>query len=109
MTDQVVCRADELASGEAKRVIVDGLPVCVVRIEDDFYAIGDICTHQNISLSEGEVITDERQIECWKHGSSFSLETGEPSSLPATRPEPVFKATVEDGNVVVTVDDGGRS
>lgn len=106
MTDQVVCRADELASGETKRVVVDGLPVCVVRIEDDFYAIGDICTHQNISLAEGEVFTDTREIECWKHGSSFSLETGEPNSLPATRPEPIFTVTVQDGNVIVAVEEG---
>lgn len=101
MTGTVVCRAEELASGEAKRVMVAGLPVCLVRIEDDFYAIGDICTHQNISLAEGEVLVEEKSIECWKHGSAFSLETGEPNSLPATRPEPVFKVELEDGNVVV--------
>ena len=87
---QRLCRADEVPPGEARRFVVDGHPIAVVRIDDDFYAIGDTCTHQNISLSEGEVHTDERELECWKHGSTFSLETGVPASLPATRPTPVF-------------------
>ena len=41
--------------------------------------------------SEGDVDCDEKLIECWKHGSAFSLETGEPESLPATKPVPVVR------------------
>jgi 3-phenylpropionate/trans-cinnamate dioxygenase ferredoxin subunit len=50
---------------------------------------------------------DEREIECWKHGSTFSLVTGEPQSLPATRPVPVYAARVEGNNIVVRVDEDG--
>ena len=46
---------------------------------------------------------EDRSIECWKHGSCFSLETGEPSSLPATRPEPVYTLKVEGDDVFVEV------
>jgi 3-phenylpropionate/trans-cinnamate dioxygenase ferredoxin subunit len=102
----VVCRFDELASGGAKRVVVGGVPVAVVRIGDDVYAIGDTCSHADVSLSEGEVLCDTREIECWKHGSLFSLETGEPLTLPATRPVPVFTASVVGGDVVVQIDVG---
>ena len=77
-SEQRLCAVDDVPDGEARRFEVDGHPIAVVRIGDDFYAIGDICTHQNISLSEGEVHADTRQLECWKHGSAFSLETGEP-------------------------------
>ena len=56
------------------------------------YAIGDVCSHANVSLSEGEVWCDERELECPKHGSTFSLDTGEPVTLPATQPVPVFTA-----------------
>jgi 3-phenylpropionate/trans-cinnamate dioxygenase ferredoxin component len=80
----------DVPAGEARRFEVDGHPVAVVRIEDDFYAIGDICTHQHISLSEGEVLADDLQLECWKHGSAFSLLDGSPSSFPATRPVAVY-------------------
>ncbi len=93
---------DELAPCTARRVDVDGTPVVVVRVGDDVYALGDICSHAHVSLSEGEVWCDEREIECPKHGSTFSLETGAPLTLPATQPVPVFTATVADGNVTIT-------
>jgi len=94
----------DLAPGTAKRVEVGGHVIALVRIDDDVYAIGDVCSHQNISLSEGEVLCDDKAIECWKHGSAFSLETGEPESLPATLPVPVYAARVVDGQIEVTVD-----
>ena len=77
--------------------------VCLVRIGDDFYAVSDRCSHANVSLSEGDVDPEECLIECWKHGSSFSLETGEPQSLPATEPVPVYEVTLDGDDVVVTV------
>jgi 3-phenylpropionate/trans-cinnamate dioxygenase ferredoxin component len=93
----------ELADCSAKRVDVDGHRICVVRIGDDVYAIGDRCSHADVSLSEGEVLCDEREIECWKHGSSFSLATGEPQTLPATQPVPVYGARIEGDEIVVEV------
>ena len=96
-----VCRLDELEPGPARRFDVDGRKVAVVRIGDDVYAIGDTCSHADFSLSEGEVFCDEREIECWKHGSTFSLVTGEPQTLPATQPVPVYSARVEDGQIVI--------
>jgi 3-phenylpropionate/trans-cinnamate dioxygenase ferredoxin subunit len=98
---QRLCAVDELASGTARRFDVGAHRIALVRIGDDFYAVGDRCSHADFSLSEGEVWADEREIECWKHGSTFSLETGEPQSLPATRPVPVYEVTVEDGGVWV--------
>ena len=103
MTTVRVCATGDLASGSAKRVEVDGRSIAIVRIKDDFYAIGDRCTHADISLSEGEVLCDEREIECWKHGSTFSLVTGEPQTLPATQPVPVYEVRVEDGEIVVVM------
>jgi 3-phenylpropionate/trans-cinnamate dioxygenase ferredoxin subunit len=94
---------DDLAPGTARQVIVGEHRIAVVRIDDDVYAIGDVCSHQDISLSEGEVLCEERSIECWKHGSAFSLETGEPESLPATRPVPVYDARVVDGQIEVVI------
>ena len=98
-----VCATTDLQPGTAKRFEVEGRSIAIVRIEDDFYAIGDRCTHADISLSEGEVLCDEREIECWKHGSTFSLLTGEPQSLPATRAVPVYDVTVDGDDVMVKV------
>jgi 3-phenylpropionate/trans-cinnamate dioxygenase ferredoxin component len=105
MAKILLCPLDELALGTARRFDVAGHQIAVIRIGDDVYAIGDTCSHQNISLSEGEVDPDERTIECWKHGSEFSLETGEALTLPATRPVPVYDVRVDDGQVVLVVPD----
>jgi 3-phenylpropionate/trans-cinnamate dioxygenase ferredoxin component len=98
-----VCSVKDLEPGEARRFELGGVAVAVVRIEDDWYAVGDRCTHQDISLSEGEVHSDTIEIECWKHGSCFSLETGEPSSLPATKPTPVYEVRIDGDDVLVGV------
>jgi 3-phenylpropionate/trans-cinnamate dioxygenase ferredoxin subunit len=100
----VVCAFADLAPNSATRCVVNGTPVAVIRIGDDVYALGDTCSHAEISLSEGEVLCSELQIECWKHGSAFSLITGQPQTLPAIKPVPVFVARVVDGNVEIDVE-----
>jgi 3-phenylpropionate/trans-cinnamate dioxygenase ferredoxin component len=101
MAPKRVCAVDDVPPGEARRFEVDGHRIALVRIDDEFYAIGDRCTHADISLAEGEVYPEEREIECWKHGSTFSLVTGEPQSLPATRPTPIYAVTVDGDDVLV--------
>jgi 3-phenylpropionate/trans-cinnamate dioxygenase ferredoxin component len=96
-----LCSRDDIASGAAKRFDIEGHRIAVIRIEDDFYAIGDKCSHADYSLAEGEVFTEQREIECWKHGSTFSLETGEPQCLPATKAVPVYEISVEGDDVMV--------
>jgi 3-phenylpropionate/trans-cinnamate dioxygenase ferredoxin component len=99
-----VCALDDLVPLNPERFDVGSHAVCVVRIDDDVYAIGDTCTHADVSLSEGEVDPDTCMIECWKHGSMFSLKDGHPDSLPAVKPVPVYTALVKDGDVHVEVD-----
>ncbi len=83
----------------AVKVEVQGRPVAVVRIGGELFAIGDTCSHAKCSLSEGDLLVEERELECWKHGSTFSLVDGMPQCLPATSPVPVY-AIVEDGGKV---------
>jgi len=101
MTATRVCALEELAEGTARKFDVDGVAIAVVRIGDDVYAIGDVCSHADFSLSEGEVWCDELEIECPQHSSTFSLLTGVPATLPATQPVPVFEASVVDGQIVI--------
>ena len=98
-----LCRIDEMQPDSARRFEVAGHRIALVRVGDSFYAIGDRCSHEDYSLSEGELYPEELEIECWKHGSTFSLETGEPVCLPATRPVPVYQVTTEGDDVMVTV------
>lgn len=96
----------QFAEGTATRVDVDGVAVAVVRVKDSVHAIADICSHAAVSLSDGEVWCDELQLECPKHGSAFSLVTGEPDTLPATQPVEVYDVSIEGETVVIS---GGRS
>jgi len=54
-----------------------------------------------MSHYHGEVLCDTKEIECIRHASSFSLETGKPNTLPATQPVPVYVASVDNGEVFI--------
>jgi len=100
-----VCRLDELEIGVPKRVDIDDLRLAVIWFgEEDVKVVGDECTHADYSLAEGEIDTDELTIECWKHGAVFSLISGEPETLPATKAIPVYKVVIE--NLEVKIDIG---
>jgi 3-phenylpropionate/trans-cinnamate dioxygenase ferredoxin component len=101
VTETRVCALDDLKPLDPARFDVGHHKICVVRIDDDVYAIGDTCSHADVSLSEGEVDPETKLIECWKHGSCFSLVDGHPDSLPATQPVPTFVTNVRDGDVYV--------
>ncbi len=88
--------------------MVDGVAVAVVRVADEVFAIADKCSHADVSLSDGIVWCETKQIECIKHGSAFSLETGEPDTLPATQPVAVYSAQVVNGDVVVSAKENGK-
>lgn len=85
------------------RVTVGDTRVAVFRVADEVFAIGDRCSHAEASLAEGEVYGTD--IECPRHGSEFDLRTGAPLSLPATRPVPVYKVSIEDGDVFLFLED----
>jgi 3-phenylpropionate/trans-cinnamate dioxygenase ferredoxin subunit len=97
----VVAKFSELESGIAHKVMVDGVAVAVVRIEDEVFAIADTCSHADISLSLGMVWCETKQIECIKHGSAFNLVTGQPDTFPATQPVAVYSAKVVNDEVIV--------
>ncbi len=86
-------RLADLRPNQPRRVVIDGVPVSLVRVGDEVFAVGDVCSHAEVSLSEGEV--SGCQIECWLHGSRFDLRTGEPSGPPAFEPVPVYPVEIE--------------
>lgn len=99
-----LCALDEMGDGTVRRFEVDDRRIAVVRIGDAVYAIGDVCTHQDVSLADGEVNVDDLTLECPKHGSEFSLESGEALSLPATRAVACYDVVLVDGDIWLTVD-----
>jgi len=98
-----LCSVSDVEDGTARRFDVDGRRIALARIGEEFFAIGDRCSHEDVSLSEGTVFTFECEIECVKHGSTFDLKTGEPVTLPATKPVPVYEVAVEGDDVLVVI------
>jgi len=95
-----VCTVGDLSTSTAKKVVVDGIPIAVVMDSAGaVHALGDTCTHGDISLSEGFVEDDT--LECWAHGSKFELTSGKPLTLPAYEPVPVFAVEIIDGDVYI--------
>jgi 3-phenylpropionate/trans-cinnamate dioxygenase ferredoxin component len=104
MTATNVGSVAELEVNTAKKVVVDGVPIALVKdAAGDIHAIGDTCTHGDISLSEGFVEDDT--LECWAHGSKFGLTTGKPLTLPAYEPVPVYVVTITDGDIYIDPSD----
>ena len=95
------CDVADVADGAAIRVVIDGVPVAVVRSDGEYYAIHDVCSHANVALSEGEI--EDQTIECWLHGSRFDLVTGRPTGLPATQPVPVYTVKIDGDDILVSV------
>lgn len=109
-----VCSVGDVPEPGALRVEVPTpsgtVAVAVVRDSGgELHAISDTCSHQAVSLSEGDV--EGCQIECWLHGSAFDLRTGRPNALPAVHPVPVYALEVDGDDVLVdaTADTGATA
>lgn len=98
-----VAELESLPRERGVRVTVGDQTIAMFRIGDEVYAIGDRCSHAEASLAEGEVF--ECAVECPRHGSEFDLTTGEPHSLPATAPVPIYQVSVEDGTVYLILEE----
>ncbi|HLZ21363.1 MAG TPA: non-heme iron oxygenase ferredoxin subunit [Ktedonobacterales bacterium] len=100
----VVGQEDEVAPGSALRVVVEGTPIAVFNADGELYAIGDTCTHEEFSLSDGELV-DDYIVECPLHGARFDIRTGNALCLPATVSAGSYPVWVEDGAIKVEVPD----
>jgi 3-phenylpropionate/trans-cinnamate dioxygenase ferredoxin component len=95
-----ICALDELETNQAVKVDIDGVSIALVKdAAGEVFAIGDTCTHGDISLSEGFIEGDT--LECWAHGSQFSLRSGKPLTLPAYEPVPVYQVELVDGDIYI--------
>ena len=99
----VLCDRGDLADGEIRRVDVAGhLVLAVYRIDGNFYATDDTCTHGAASLSEG--FLDGHVIECPFHGGAFDVTTGRPVTLPCATPLKTYTVTIEGDAVRTEID-----
>jgi len=103
MTDWVdVAAAEAIAEGRYVVVDVDGTDIAVFKINGQFYAIEDVCTHDGAEIASGELQGDE--IVCPRHGARFCVKTGEVKCAPAYENIDTFPLQIVDGRVQVRDD-----
>jgi len=95
------CSLADLPARGAIGVKVDGVPVAIIQITGEVYALHDVCTHAEVPLSEGDVY--DHTVECWLHGSCFDLRSGEPTGPPATKPVATYPVKIEGDEVYVAL------
>lgn len=96
---QKVATVEEIPAGGRKSLIFDGRSVLVFRIENDFYAVEDVCSHDGQPLTDGPL--HGRSIECPRHGARFDLQSGRPLCMPAVEPIAVYDVLVEGDSVLL--------
>ena len=96
-----VASTSDIPVGAASYVDVDGVPIALFHVGDEFYATSDVCTHEEASLSEGEL--DGDVIECPLHGARFNVRTGDVKALPAVVRLKTYPARVVGDGVEVEV------
>ena len=102
MSKHLVAKIDELDVDAMKKVVVDGAEICLAHAEDGgYYAIADVCTHEEYSLSDGDLWG--RDVECPAHGSRCNQRPGQVTGLPAVLPARVYPVTVEGDDVYVEI------
>jgi nitrite reductase/ring-hydroxylating ferredoxin subunit len=103
LTFYPVASVGEIGPGELKYVEAgpDYEPICLINFEGDFYAINDCCTHQDASLSDGEIVGDE--IECPLHGGAFEIKTGLPANFPVVTPVETYQVKVEGDQILIGI------
>ena len=89
----------DIAPSSMKAVDVAGEKVCIINIEGNYYAIGNVCTHVGGPLDEGTL--EGYEVECPWHGSKFDVRTGEPTKPPARQSVPTYEVKLEDNNILV--------
>ena len=94
-----VARTGEIPPGGVKIVRLGDVPVAIFHLEDGFYAIEDVCTHDGGPVAEGSL--EDGVIECPRHGARFDVRTGAVRRFPATSPVPTYAVRVVGDEIQV--------
>ena len=104
VTWYAVAKVGDIGPGEMKYVEAgpDEDPICLINFEGEYYALGDLCTHEYASLSDGEIVGDE--IECPLHGGAFEIRTGLPANFPVVVPAEMYPVKIEGDSILIGID-----
>jgi 3-phenylpropionate/trans-cinnamate dioxygenase ferredoxin subunit len=102
MTEFVrACGLGEVPEQGTLGVELNGVPLVILKSEGEVYALDEFCTHEEVSLVDGEVY--DHTVECWLHGSCFDVRSGKPTGPPATRPLATYPVRIDGDDVYVSL------
>ena len=94
-----VAESKDIGPSTMKAVDVAGEKVCIINIEGNYYAIGNVCTHMGGPLNEGTL--EGFEVQCPWHGSKFDILTGKPTKPPARQPVSSYEVKIQDNDILV--------
>ena len=92
-------KLSEFENSPVSTIDINGTTVAVFKVDDDYYAIQNMCSHAEADLADGEVY--DCKVECPLHGAEFDLKTGEALTLPATKPVSVFRTEIDGDTLII--------
>jgi len=92
-----IASIDDFAEADRLEVFVDDIPVLLIRLQNQYFAIEDVCTHDGQPLTDGCI--EGGAIVCPRHGARFDLQTGKALCMPATKPVRTFEIEVRDNRI----------
>ena len=96
-----VATVDDLPNGDRLFVEIDERPIVIFNIAGEFFAIGDVCSHDDGPLGDGDL--EDHKVHCPRHGAIFDIRTGQALALPAFIDIPAYPVRVVDGQIEVGV------
>ena len=100
-----VAKTNEIPVGQMKVCQVGGIRLAICNVAGEFFAIEDLCTHDDGPLGEGALVNDV--VECPRHGAKFCVKTGEVKRMPAITPIKTFPVQVKNGDISVSIENSG--
>jgi len=90
-----------LPSGTTKKFTVSNNDILLANVDGEIYAVDDMCTHEDSSLSLG--CLKGELVYCTLHGSRFNVRTGKPMEEPATEALQRYKVRIQNDRIEVCV------
>jgi nitrite reductase/ring-hydroxylating ferredoxin subunit len=94
-----VANTSDIQSSQMKEVQLNGEAICIINIDEKYYAINNVCTHEGDPLADGKI--EGYEVECPWHGSKFDVRTGEVTNPPASEPETTYEVKIDGNSILI--------
>lgn len=95
------CAIDSILQGKMKRFLIADHAILICNVEGDYFAVDDLCTHEDASLYLGCLKKD--QVECSLHGARFNVKTGEPTEEPGEIPLQTYPVILKNDAIYIKI------